>query len=82
MFSQTDRHVCAEKYLFNEILTRKVDVQHSHFFACFTGGEKDYIPRIGIQIRNMKRVFNIYGTWQRVMFKKLMMKIYDFFLFS
>ena len=36
---------------------------------------------VGIQIRNMKMVFNIYGTWHRVTFEKLMMKIYDFFLF-
>ena len=35
--------------------------------------------RLGIQIRNMKMVFNIYGTWRWVMFVKLMMKIYDFF---
>ena len=32
---------------------------------------------LGIQIRNMKMVFNIYGTWHRVTFEKLMMKIYD-----
>ena len=38
--------------------------------------------RIGIQIRNMKMVFNIYGTWRWVTFEKLMMKIYDFFLFG
>ena len=35
--------------------------------------------RLGIQIRNIKMVFNIYGTWRWVMFEKLMMKIYDFF---
>ena len=34
---------------------------------------------LGIQIRNMKMVFNFYGTWRRVTFEKLMMKIYDFF---
>ena len=34
---------------------------------------------LGIQIRNMKMVFNFYGTWRWVMFEKLMMKIYDFF---
>ena len=34
---------------------------------------------LGIQIRNMKMVFNIYGTWRQVTFEKLMMKIYDFF---
>ena len=34
---------------------------------------------LGIQIRNMKMVFNIYGTWRWIMFEKLMMKIYDFF---
>ena len=35
---------------------------------------------LGIQIRNMKMVFNISGTWHWVMFEKLMMKIYDFFI--
>ena len=35
---------------------------------------------VGIQVRNMKMVFNIYGTWRRVTFEKLMMKIYDFFI--
>ena len=35
--------------------------------------------RLGIQIRNMKMYLNIYGTWRRVTFEKLMMKIYDFF---
>ena len=39
-----------------------------------------YICILGIQIRNMKIVFNIYGTWRRVMFEKLIMKIYDFFI--
>ena len=29
---------------------------------------------LGIQIRNMKMDLNIYGTWRRVMFEKLMMK--------
>ena len=33
----------------------------------------------GIKSRNMKMVFNTYGTWRWVMFEKLMMKIYDFF---
>ena len=28
----------------------------------------------------MNMVFNIYGTWRWVMFEKLMMKIYDFFI--
>ena len=28
----------------------------------------------------MKIVFNIYGTWPRVMFEKLTMKTYDFFI--
>ena len=31
--------------------------------------------RLGIQIRNMKIVFNIYGNWHRVMFEKIMMNI-------
>ena len=35
---------------------------------------------LGIQILNMKMVFNIYGTWRRVTFEKLMMKYYDFFI--
>ena len=38
-----------------------------------------YIPTLGVKIRNMKMVFNIYGTWHWVMFEKLMMKIYVFF---
>ena len=33
---------------------------------------------VGIQIPNMKMIFNFYGTWRWVMFEKLMMKIYDF----
>ena len=36
------------------------------------------LPILGIQIRNMKMDLNIYGTWRRVTFEKLMMKIYDF----
>ena len=42
-------------------------------------GKIQILPRIGIQIRNMKMVFNIYGTWRQVTFEKLMMKINDFF---
>ena len=38
-----------------------------------------YLPILGVQVRNMKMVFNIYGTWRRVTFEKLMMKNYDFF---
>ena len=34
---------------------------------------------LGIQIRNMKMGFNIYGTWRWVTFEKLLMKVYDFF---
>ena len=34
---------------------------------------------LGIQIRNMKMVFNFYCSWRWVTFEKLMMKIYDFF---
>ena len=37
------------------------------------------LDNLGIQIRYMKMAFNFYGTWRRVMFEKLMMKIYDFF---
>ena len=37
------------------------------------------IDNLGIQIRNMKMVFNFYCTWRWVTFEKLMMKIYDFF---
>ena len=40
----------------------------------------DVVPFIvGIQIQNMKMVFNIYGTWRWVTFEKLVLKIYDFF---
>ena len=35
---------------------------------------------LGVQVRNMKMVFNIYGTWRQVTFENLMMKIYDFFI--
>ena len=35
---------------------------------------------LGVKFRNMKMDFNIYGTWRRVMFEKVMMKIYDFFI--
>ena len=38
-----------------------------------------YAKQLGIQIRNMKRGFNIYGTWRWVTFEKLVMKIYVFF---
>ena len=44
--------------------------------------DENKICTIGIQIRNMKMGFNIYGTWRWVMFEKIMMKIYDFFLFG
>ena len=37
---------------------------------------------LGIQIRNMKMVFNFYCTWRWVTFEKLMIKIYEFFLFG
>ena len=37
------------------------------------------VPRVGIQIRNMKMVFNFYCIWHWVTFEKLMMKINDFF---
>ena len=40
------------------------------------------VPRVGIQILNMKMVFDFYCTWRWVMFEKLMMKINDFFLFG
>ena len=40
---------------------------------------RHFYSLLGIQIRNMKMVFNIYGTWRQVTFEKLMMKIYDFF---
>ena len=35
--------------------------------------------KLGVQVRNVKMVFNIYGTWRRVTFEKLKMKIYNFF---
>ena len=38
--------------------------------------------RLGIQIRNMKMVLNIYGTWRQVTFEKLMMKIHEIFFYS
>ena len=30
------------------------------------------VPMLGIQIRNIKIVFNIYGTWRQVTFEKFM----------
>ena len=41
--------------------------------------QKLLVYKLGIQIRNMKMVFNISGTWHWVTIEKLMMKIYDFF---
>ena len=35
---------------------------------------------LGVKVRNMKMDLNINGTWRRVTFEKLMMKIYDFFI--
>ena len=34
---------------------------------------------LGVQDQNIKVGFNTGGTWRRVLFEKLMMKIYDFF---
>ena len=42
--------------------------------------QKLLVYKLGIQIRNMKMVFNISGTWHWVTFEKLMMKIHDFFI--
>ena len=33
--------------------------------------ENDYLFRLGIQILNMKMVFNIYGTWRWVTFESV-----------
>ena len=63
-----------------EKLTKFVRMHHSVLNMAFV--YKIVNSRLGIQIRNMKMVFNIFGTWCRVMFEKLMMKIYDFFLFG
>ena len=37
------------------------------------------LSQLGVQIRNMKMVFNTGGTWRRVTFETLMMKIDEFF---
>ena len=37
---------------------------------------------IGVKVQNMKMDINTEGTWHRVGQWTLMMKIYDFFLFS
>ena len=42
--------------------------------------QKNTTYNLGIQIQNMKVVFNFYCTWRWVMFEKLMKKIYDFFI--
>ena len=34
-----------------------------------------YLLHVGVEVRNTKMDLNIYGTWCRVMFEKLMMKI-------
>ena len=47
-----------------------------------TNAAAQCILTIGVKVRNMKMNLNIYGTWRRVTFEKLMMKIYDFFLFG
>ena len=41
--------------------------------------DKMYVCRLGVKVRNTKMDLNIHGTWRRVTFEKLMMKIYDFF---
>ena len=38
------------------------------------------ICTLGVQVRNMKMFLKIYGTWRRVTFVKLMMKIYEIFI--
>ena len=50
---------------------------NSPYIVGFYGAYPRFV--LGIQIRNIKMVFNIYGTWCRITFEKLMMKIYDFF---
>ena len=55
-----------------------------HTYNVHSGRFPQFCPHLvivvlGIQIRNMKRVFNFYGTWRGVTFEKQMMKIYDFF---
>ena len=37
------------------------------------------VCRLGVQDRKIKMVFNTGGTWRRVTFEKLMIKVYDFF---
>ena len=49
---------------------REIDVGSNHVMDNLV-----LVSKLGIQIRNMKMVFNIYGTWCRVTFEKLMMKI-------
>ena len=58
-----------------------VVVWYSFFLWCKIIQQAIYlVPTLGVQVRNMKMVFNIYGDWRRVMFEKLMMEIYDFFI--
>ena len=47
-------------------------------------GGRERERELGVQVRNMKMVFNIsaLAVWTLVIFEKLMMKIYDFFYSS
>ena len=55
------------------------ECQHIRIRATWKNAKFCQVYLIGVQIRNMKMVFNIYGTWHWVTFEKLMMKIHDFF---
>ena len=50
------------------------------FVIFFISRKKCILHILGVNVRNMKMDLNIYGTWHRVTFEKLMMQIYDFFI--
>ena len=52
---------------------------NSKWIGFWPHAQNEHDRTLGIQIRNMKMFFNIYGTWHWVTFEKLMMKNYDFF---
>ena len=74
-------HSCSHRHRFR-IFGRNIHRLHRRSQNLFGSSRSWTIQhrkvQFRIQIRNMKMDFNIYGTWHRVTFEKLMMKIYDF----
>ena len=57
-------------------------ITHDACGSCLKIESNNLLYTLGVKVRNMKMDLNIYGTWHWVTFEKLMMKIYDFFLFG